>query len=364
MTHQFPDVVENVLSALKVQESVLPAGFIIDAELVAVRKSGFGKSATNSNNKKCTKDVGVDREVEEGQNEPLLLPFQLLSTRNRKAVDDKARDSPGVLDSASRVFNDGVTNRPISSYKLSHFFGKEPKLDALNQTVQESSFTEGWAMKSHEADKATAQDFAEHHSGNAEQDNPQQFQVCVFVFDVLMWNSRSLLETALRERRDVLTRSFGRIPCKFEFAKTVTIEVKPELVTTERIAVGDAVQPTLKSLLSQQIGAFMQESIESGCEGCTCFCFICGYHVFVVLSSLTASCLFLFLPCRVLSLSCGCPCVSCLVSVLLFVPCPYCHVFLVVFACVYGFVFVLPFVVFVRAYGKSRQLPVRAQQTK
>lgn len=48
-----------------------------------------------------------------------------------------------------------------------------------------------------------------------------QVQVCIYAFDILYLNGEALVKKNLKERRDLLEKSFNEIPGEFEFAKSM-----------------------------------------------------------------------------------------------------------------------------------------------
>jgi hypothetical protein len=241
---QFPDVLESVRQALASSKGISSAAdFIIDAEIVAVRsrsENGQSKSQTQKSSRaSCTSDVDEGGH-DEAQQEPLLLPFQLLSTRHKKVLDVKSRDSLSCASKTNGVGDRSNDPSPAAS-KISHFFGRTRNPDEepgknKNQDAAGGEF--GLCDVSVETaepgqgrlgcSEPSGPTASKHNSLDVEAapDSPK-FDVCVFAFDLLMWNGRSLLESPLHERRKALQRGFGRVVCKFEFAKNVTIEVEP-----------------------------------------------------------------------------------------------------------------------------------------
>jgi DNA ligase-1 len=68
-------------------------------------------------------------------------------------------------------------------------------------------------------------------------------QVCIFAFDLIFLNGKSLINESLRERRDMLYKYFPRVESKLMYAERID--------TTS----------------SEEIQEFLDKSIKDGCEG-------------------------------------------------------------------------------------------------
>ncbi|KKF96832.1 DNA ligase 3 [Ceratocystis platani] len=85
-------------------------------------------------------------------------------------------------------------------------------------------------------------------SGRARKDvniGSVKIQICLFAFDLMYLNGRSLLDSQLRDRRDLLRSSFVEIPGQFTWAKSI-----------------DATSQDSEAVLD-----FYQSAIRSKCEG-------------------------------------------------------------------------------------------------
>lgn len=76
-------------------------------------------------------------------------------------------------------------------------------------------------------------------------ENEITVQVCLFAFDILHLNGRSLIELSLRERRDLLRKNFREVEGEFFYARSKDLDAQNE----------------------KEILEFFEESLKGKCEG-------------------------------------------------------------------------------------------------